>query len=387
MASIVAAWPTVALGEVLQQVSRTENVQADKEYRLLGIRLDGNGPFLRETKLGGQVAASVLSSVTTGDFIYSRLFAWRGAFGIIDGTLDGCYVSGEFPTFRPVAERIDIAFLRYWFRLPSTLATVEADCSGSTPLTRNRFKETFFMRLQIPLPPLDEQRRVVARIEELAARIEEARGLRREAVAEAATFMSSMHLELSGTRRLRLGEVLSLDEEQEGITSGKLYPQVGIRGFGGGMFTRSTLDATQTTYRTFNRLYDGAIVLSQVKGWEGAIAGCGPDYEGMYASPEYRTFRCKPQAALSQYMAALVVTPWFWNQLSSMTRGVGARRERTRPEQFLALEIPMPTVERQRLALRTFAHLDEMKRLQTETAAELDALLPSVLDKAFRGEL
>ena len=28
-----------------------------------------------------------------------------------------------------------------------------------------------------------------------------------------------------------------------------------------------------------------------------------------------------------------------------------------------------------------------LKRLQAETAAELDALLPSVLDKAFRGEL
>ncbi len=28
-----------------------------------------------------------------------------------------------------------------------------------------------------------------------------------------------------------------------------------------------------------------------------------------------------------------------------------------------------------------------LARLQTETAAELDALLPSVLDKAFKGEL
>jgi type I restriction enzyme S subunit len=30
---------------------------------------------------------------------------------------------------------------------------------------------------------------------------------------------------------------------------------------------------------------------------------------------------------------------------------------------------------------------DALKRLQAETAAELDALLPSILDKAFRGEL
>jgi hypothetical protein len=30
---------------------------------------------------------------------------------------------------------------------------------------------------------------------------------------------------------------------------------------------------------------------------------------------------------------------------------------------------------------------DALKRLQAETASELDALLPSILDKAFKGEL
>jgi len=33
------------------------------------------------------------------------------------------------------------------------------------------------------------------------------------------------------------------------------------------------------------------------------------------------------------------------------------------------------------------AEVDALKRLQAETAAELDALLPSILDKSFKGEL
>jgi hypothetical protein len=33
------------------------------------------------------------------------------------------------------------------------------------------------------------------------------------------------------------------------------------------------------------------------------------------------------------------------------------------------------------------AELDALKRLQAETTAELDALLPSILDHAFKGEL
>ena len=31
--------------------------------------------------------------------------------------------------------------------------------------------------------------------------------------------------------------------------------------------------------------------------------------------------------------------------------------------------------------------LDQINQLQSETSAELDALLPSILDKAFKGEL
>ena len=33
------------------------------------------------------------------------------------------------------------------------------------------------------------------------------------------------------------------------------------------------------------------------------------------------------------------------------------------------------------------AEVDALKRLQAETAAELAALLPAILDKAFKGEL
>jgi len=33
------------------------------------------------------------------------------------------------------------------------------------------------------------------------------------------------------------------------------------------------------------------------------------------------------------------------------------------------------------------SQVDALKRLQAATAAELDALLPAILDKAFKGEL
>jgi len=201
-------WPTVRLGEVLTPTVRGESVDASKEYRLLGIRLDGQGPFLRETVMGTQTSATKLFCVAENDFIYSRLFACRGAFGVISKELDGCYVSSEFPAFVPVPGKIDVEYLKYWFRLPSVIATVDADCSGSTPLTRNRFKENFFRALEIPLPPLAEQRRVVARIEELAAKIHEARTLRHQAAEEAEALMAGVEREIWPDSMLKMHRAL-----------------------------------------------------------------------------------------------------------------------------------------------------------------------------------
>ena len=56
-----------------------------------------------------------------------------------------------------------------------------------------------------------------------------------------------------------------------------------------------------------------------------------------------------------------------------------------------SLPIALPPLFEQRRIVAELdalqAEVDALKRLQAETAAELDALLPSILDKAFKGEL
>jgi type I restriction enzyme S subunit len=380
-------WQPTKLGELLKREKRQEQLEPLKSYRLLGVRLDSNGAFQKGVKEGKDISAKYLYRVEEGDFIYSRLFAWRGAFGIIDTKLAGAYVSGEFPTFIHDKRKLDLNFLNYWFRIPDILRQVEADCSGSTPLTRNRYKEKFLLSLKIPLPPLAEQRRIVARIEALAGKVEEARRLRETAVAQANKLIASLHISLSSNRKTKMSELVELHEDREDVESGKKYPQVGIKGFGGGLFSKAFLTANDTSYKWFNRLYEEAVVLSQPKGWEGAIAVCGSELDGWYVSPEYRTFRCIPSMANPQYLAKILTNPWFWKQLEDVHRGLGGRRQRTRPEQFLNLEIVMPTIGNQKKALDILNKLDVLQPLQTQTVRELDALLPAILDKAFKGEL
>jgi len=55
------------------------------------------------------------------------------------------------------------------------------------------------------------------------------------------------------------------------------------------------------------------------------------------------------------------------------------------------IELPFPPLSEQRRIVAYLdglqAKVDSLKALQAKSAAELDALLPSILDKAFKGEL
>lgn len=129
------------------------------------------------------------------------------------------------------------------------------------------------------------------------------------------------------------------------------------------------------------------MVLSQVKGWEGAVAVAEEALDGYFVSPEYRTFSCVPGKCIPEYLSAIVRTPFFHRMLVDATKGQGARRERTRPEMLLPMQVRMPTISNQERAIRILKRAGKVLHIQQHSAAELDALLPSILDKAFKGEL
>jgi type I restriction enzyme S subunit len=382
------SWPTVKLSEVLRPVSRTEAVDATKDYRLLGIRLDGKGPFLRETVGGGETAATRLIRVASGDFIYSRLFAWRGAFGVIEADLDGCYVSGEFPTFLPDRQRLALHFLRYWFRLPATLASVDENCTGSTPLTRNRFKEEFFLALGIPLPSLAEQRRIVARIEELAAQINEAKALRKEAEAAEQHMLDAAFSSVTNNAQCEpLGVVAPIVRRAVAIDASVDYPELGIRSFGRGTFHKPPINGAALGSKRLFRIDPGDLVFNNVFAWEGAVAVARPEDAGRFGSHRFITCVPKPGVCTSHFLRFFFLTKEGISLLGEASPG-GAGRNRTLGLEALSrIRVPTPDYRRQTWFDELQSEVDALKRLQAETAAELDALLPSILDKAFKGEL
>ena len=122
--------------------------------------------------------------VESGDVIYNKLFAWKGSFAIAGADVHGQIASDKFPTYRHDPEQLDLGYLRYYFQTPSIAKQAENLSKGAAAISKLTLNPPQFWDLTIPLPPLVEQQRIVARIEALAGKIAAARRLREEATTE-----------------------------------------------------------------------------------------------------------------------------------------------------------------------------------------------------------
>jgi type I restriction enzyme M protein len=146
----------VPLSELVVETTNKEKVEADGDYRLAGVRWWGRGTFIREEKKGREIKGKYLHRISEGWLIYNRLFAYRGSFAVVPDVHTGCYVSNEFPTY-VAKERLDesaltIDYIVYALNSPQYLESVEAQSTGSTKQSRNRFGQALFNDFVIKVP-------------------------------------------------------------------------------------------------------------------------------------------------------------------------------------------------------------------------------------------
>lgn len=379
-------WPTVELGDVTREIDRSEAVRPESTYRLLGMRSKIGGPFLRETKLGTETSATRLSRVKTGDFIYSRLFAWQGSFGVIPENLEGCYVSNEFPLFEVDEERLDSRFLTFWFGLRSTQRAVETDCYGSTPGTRNRFKETYFKKLRVPLPPLSEQRRIVARLDRVASLVDERRQVLAEAVKDTDVLLHKafQHV-VAGADYLPMERAAPLIRRPVDVQPDESYPELGVRSFGRGTFHKPALEGTQVGSKKLFLIEPGDLVFNIVFAWEGAVAIAKQEDSARAGSHRFLTCVPDPTIASADFLLYYFLTREGIDKLGEASPG-GAGRNRTLGlKKLAAIDVPVPPIERQRWFDDLQGKVRELRRTRADTAIDLDALLPAMLHEVFGG--
>ncbi len=182
----------------------SEKVEIKKEYKLLGVRWYAKGPFIREVVNSTNSKATRLFPVKVGDFIYNRLFAWKGSFGLISQMEAGCYVSGEFPLFECDSAKLIPEYLFLYMSQPNIWLQIEIESTGSTTISRNRWKESNFLQLEIVIVPVDEQKRIV------------------DLVSSVDTFIEALEYQLEQTKKSRdavLRELLTSDDGNWVVTN------------------------------------------------------------------------------------------------------------------------------------------------------------------------
>ena len=372
-------WPVVALGEVVRHRKDFITIQPDEIYSRCRVQTSARGIVLRDRVPGDAIKTKKQQVCRAGEFLVAEIDAKLGGYGLVPDELNGAIVSSHYFLFEIDTEHLLRKFLHWYCKTPNFLEQVNA--RGSTNYAAIRPDNV--LTYTIPLPPLNEQRRIVAKLDTVAGLVGEAQSLRQEIAREMLAIVQSTHFKLADVAERPFGEFIEPWEDRVSIEPTESYPQIGLRGFAGGLFFKDAVQGSETKYKTFNRLRPGLLVVSQPKGWEGAVAVCDASHEGWYASPEYRTFRCKPELLDNQYLAALLPTPWFQHELTKLTRGQGARRERLRPEMLLEMKIRMPALEVQRVALRTFERLGDLWAERVGVEEDMEALLPAMLDGVF----
>ena len=391
---------SVLFSDFAYPVDRFEYVIPEAEYRLLGMRSRIGGPFHRETKSGGELSASRLNRVRSGDFIFSRLFAWQGSFGVIPAELGECYVSNEFPLFQINLERAVPRYLVYWFGLPHIQQSVEADCTGTTPGTRNRYSKDRFLRLRIDLPPLPEQQRIVKKIDAITSRLDEAKRLRQEILDDANALLVAMahRNDLSpetkkaqGWREVQLGSVLRQSKEAVEVMPGEEYPHFGIYSFGKGLFRKPLLLGDQIKTSRLYRASEGQFIYGRLNAYEGAFGIVSKEFDGSFVTNEFPIFDCDLENVLPDFVLAYFAATATWEVLKRQVTGIGGgagnRRIRLKEAVFLAQRISLPPWHWQDKIRSVGDRLTQMRSARSATEEDLDALLPAILDKAFKGAL
>ena len=147
-------YPKIEVGSVISQQTKTERITETLAEKYVTVAMHGNGVRERSIDIYDPKPFSAYR-VKTGQFIYSRIDARNGAFGVIPDSLNGAVVSKDFPVFDISLGKILPSVLLFSMQDENFIQQIKLNSLGST--NRQRIKEDVFLKYKIILPPMDAQ--------------------------------------------------------------------------------------------------------------------------------------------------------------------------------------------------------------------------------------
>lgn len=379
-------WHRVAVGDVLTKSEDVVTIDPARRYEQVTVRLWGRGVVPRGTVSGIDLAGDTRFRIRAGQFIMSRIDARHGAFGLVPPELDGAVASNDFPSFDVNVDRLRPAFLAWLCRTHEFVDMCRAASEGTT--NRVRLKEDRFLATSLEIPDADQQDRIAAKLDDIASRIGEAREARAEIEDEAAAMLRSAFVRLvADAPRRPMREAAPLVRRSVELSMGAEYPELGVRSFGKGTFHKPALDFMSVGTKMLYRIEPGDLVFNNVFAWEGAIAVAQPQDAGRVGSHRFITCVPRLDVATADFLCFYFLTPEGLDQIGKASPG-GAGRNRTLGlEKLAAIDVPVPAYHKQLWFDQLQAKVRELAALQRDADGALEAMLPSVLDRAFCGRL
>lgn len=389
----------VPLGEVIRPRKEFIHISDTRAYKRCRVQLHAKGIVLRDIVPGSEIKTKEQQVCRSGEFLVAEIDAKVGGFGIVPDDLDGAIVSSHYFLFEVEESTLDRRFLDFFIRTPAFRGQVSAQ--GSTNYAAIRPDDV--LGYTIPLPPLAEQRLIVARIEELAAKIEEARGLRRQTVEETEALLSSALYR-------------QFDSAQEGVTPkgsiatfstilrgrGPIY----LEGSGKfainqkcvrwtGIDTAHAKEVSEAWLQSLPPRYllknSDIVVNSTGEGTIGRACVVTPNAVGFPFDSHVLVVRAGKDKVLPTYLAYFLRSPAGQAAIEGSKGAKTTKQTELGTAKLGDIALPLLSLPEQHRIVAYMddlqAQIDMLKRVQAETTTELDALLPSVLDRAFKGEL
>ncbi|RLA05464.1 MAG: hypothetical protein DRQ47_01140 [Gammaproteobacteria bacterium] len=295
-------------------------------------------------------------------------------------------------------------YLLQFLRSPSIRELLVSKMEGATG--RQRVPTDAVSSLKIPLPPLSEQKRIVAKLDALFTRIDSASShLQQTLELSNALFASALDGEFNPLRNM--GDLYELPDGWEWSTlEDQTIPTKNIKPTSAPNQQFTYIDISSID-RNINQIADPKIILGseapsrakkEVFEHDVLFATTRPNlknvamFSGGVESPVASTGFCVLRAAESiepSFLFRFLTTEFLQQQISSLISG--AQYPAITDKNLKLTPIPLPSINEQK---RIITHLDALsertRTLETATQEKLNGLIAlkaSLLDAAFKGQL
>ena len=404
-------WVWVRLGEVNKYVSKSVNPisEPDKIFELYSVpSMADDYPEI----IAGSDIGSSKQSVCKEDVLLCKINprinrVWK----VSQFTDNELIASSEWIIIRN--NHINANYLMYCFQskyFREFMLSNVSGVGGSLMRAQPKYVQTY----PIPLPPLSEQQRIVERIEELFAKLDEAKERLQEvansfAVRKAAILHKAFTGELTKQWRRengvsdesweekKLGEVCSVNPRKidaknlDDNLEVSFIPMAAVSDVLGEIVNPEVknLEDVRTGFTNFA---EGDVIFAKITPCmeNGKSAVVGPLLNDIgYGSTEFYVLRCKEEL-YNKYLYHMVRNTTFRAEAKAvMTGAVGQQRV---PKTFLQeYQLLLPTIPEQHEIVRLIDDLLARERSAQQAAeqalASIDLMKKSILARAFRGEL